>query len=140
MENKDVAASPAQLRYANILHWGSVVGFVAMVLTFVLYMLELSLEAPHVPLDVLVDSWHLSAAEFNAKHEIPIGWGWVNLLLTGDFGNFIGIAILAGLTIVCYIQLAIDFFRVNEKLMGIIATVEVVVLTVAATGLVGGAH
>ncbi len=140
MENRDVAASPAQLRYANILHYGSLLGFIVMVITFILYILELSLEAPHVSVNSLVETWHLSATEFNATHKIPIGWGWLNLLLTGDFGNFIGIAILAGLTIVCYVQLAIDFFRTNETLMAIIATIEVIVLTVAATGLVGGAH
>ncbi len=140
MENKDVAASPAQLRYATMLHWGSLIGLIVMVVTFVLYLLEMSLEAPYVPLEKLVATWHLSAAEFNATHEVPIGWGWLNLLLTGDFSNFKGIAILAGITILCYIQLAIDFFRTKENLMAIIAVLEVIVLTVAATGLVGGAH
>ncbi len=140
MENKDVAASPAQLRYANLLYWGSVIGFVVMLVTFLMYVLELGIKPAHVPVENLVNSWHLSAAEFNAKHAVPIGWGWVNLLATGDFANFIGIAILAGITILCYIQLAIDFFRTKENLMATIAVIEVIVLTVAATGLVGGAH
>ncbi len=140
MENKDVAASPAQLRYANLLHYGSLIGFIVMVVTFIMYVFGLSLALPHVPVSELVGTWHLSSAEFNALHTVPKGWGWTNLLLTGDFANFLGIAILAGLTIVCYVQLAIDFFRAKETLMAVIATAEVIILTVAATGIVGGAH
>ncbi len=138
MENQDVTASPAQLRYANMLNYGSIIGFVILLISFAVYLL--SVLDPFIPVDKLVATWHLSSAEFNTLHKVPAGWGWVSLLATGDFSNFLGIAILAGVTILCYMQLALDCFRDQEKLMGIIAVLEVLVLLFAASGIVGGAH
>ncbi len=138
MENKDVAASPAQLRYANMLNYGSIVGFVILLISFAVYLL--SILDPYISVDKLVTTWHLSSAEFNALHNVPSGWGWVSLLSKGDFSNFAGIAILAGITILCYAQLALDCMREKEKLMMIIAILEVLVLVFAASGIVGGAH
>ncbi len=135
-----VEASPAQLNYATVLNYGSIVGFVALLITFCMYVFGFSLAPAHIPLDELVSTWHLSSAEFNKLHNVPIGWGWVNLLATGDFANFIGIAILAGVTILCYIKLALDLYKTGDKLMGHIAVVEVIVLTLAASGLVAGGH
>ncbi len=140
MDNKDVAASPAQVRYANLLALISNIGLGLLIITFIMYVFGFSLTAPHVPVDELVKTWGLSSGEFNKLHNVPMGWGWISLLTTGDFANFIGIAILAGVTILCYIQLSVDLFRQNDKLMAIIAVIEVVVLVVAASGIVGGAH
>ncbi len=140
MDNKDVAASPAQVRYANLLGLISNIGLAMLVISFCMYVFGFSFAAPHVPVDELVKTWGLSSGEFNKIHNVPLGWGWISLLATGDFSNFIGIAVLAGVTIVCYIQLSLDLFRENDKLMGTIAIIEVVVLVVAASGLVGGAH
>ncbi len=140
MENQDVAAHPYQVRYAKILSLGSNFGLVLLIISFCMYVFGISINDPHIPLDKLVETWGMSSAEFNKLHNVPIGWGWTKLLTTGDFSNFIGIAILAGITILCYIQLCIDFFKVNEKLMAVIALLEVIVLVVAATGIVGGAH
>ncbi len=140
MENKDVAASPAQVRYANILSIGSNIGLVLLIITFCMYVFGFSFAAPHIPVEKLVETWGMSSTEFNKLHSVPMGWGWIDLLAQGDFSNFIGIAILAGITILCYGQLCIDMFRENDKLMGVIALLEIIVLVVAATGIVGGAH
>ncbi len=140
MENQDVAASPAQVRYANILALGSNIGLVLLIITFCMYVFGFSFAPPHVPVEKLVETWGMSSTEFNKLHNIPLGWGWLSLLTQGDFSNFIGIAILAGITILCYAQLCVDMLRENDKLMATIAFVEIVVLVVAATGIVGGAH
>ncbi len=140
MENKDVAASPAQVRYANILALGSNIGLVALIISFCMYVFGFSIAEPHIPVEDLVKTWGMSSVEFNKLHNVPMGWGWLNLLTQGDFSNFIGIAILAGITILCYAQLCIDMFRENDKIMGAIALIEIIVLVVAATGIVGGAH
>ncbi len=140
MENKDVVASPAQVRYANLLGLVSNIGLGMLIITFLMYVFGFSLAAPHVPVEELVKTWGLSSGEFNKLHNVPIGWGWIGLLTTGDFSNFLGIAVLAGVTILCYIQLCVDFLRENEKLMATIAAIEVIVLVVAASGIVGGAH
>ncbi len=140
MDNNDVSASPAQVRYANLLGLISNIGLVTLIVTFCMYVFGFSFAAPHVPVDELVKTWGMSSAEFNKLHNVPMGWGWLKLLAQGDFSNFIGIAILAGVTIVCYAQLCVDFVRSNEKLMAAIAFIEIIVLIAAASGVVGGAH
>ncbi len=140
MDNKDTAASPTQIRYANLLGIISNIGLGLLILTFIMYVFGFSFAAPHIPVEDLVKTWGMSSGEFNKLHNVPMGWGWINLLAQGDFSNFIGIAILAGVTIVCYIQLCMDLLRENDKLMATIAFIEVIVLVVAATGIVGGAH
>ncbi len=140
MDNNDVSASPAQVRYANLLGLISNIGLGLLILTFCMYVFGFSIADPHVPVHELVNTWGLSSAEFNKLHNVPIGWGWLGLLTTGDFSNFIGIAVLAGVTIVCYAQLCLDSFRSNEKLMAAIAFIEIIVLIAAASGVVGGAH
>lgn len=52
-----------------------------------------------------------------------------------------GIIILAGLTIVCFTQLALSLARRKQWLLCVIAILEVLVLVLAASGiLVGGGH
>ena len=38
MNKNDIQASPAQLRYADTLFYGSLIGFVIMLITYVLYV------------------------------------------------------------------------------------------------------
>ena len=55
--------------------------------------------------------------------------------------NFIGIAFPAALTIICFVQLAIGLLRQKQWIMAIIAILEVLVLSLAASGvLVAGGH
>lgn len=136
---QNIAAAPAQIRYANTLFYGSVIGFVIMLVTYALYVLGV-LE-PQIPLDQMPALWTQSAAAYREVGNIPQGWGWLALIGKGDICNFIGIVILAGLTIVCFIQLGCSFLRRKDWLMSVIAFLEVVVLALAASGiLVGGGH
>ena len=64
-----------------------------------------------------------------------------SLIGKGDICNFVGIIILAGLTIVCFVQLALSLARRKQWLLCVIAILEVLVLVLAASGiLVGGGH
>lgn len=59
----------------------------------------------------------------------------------GDISNFLGIVFLAALTIVCFLQLAWSLARRRQWLMFWIAVLEVLVLCLAASGiLVAGGH
>lgn len=133
-----IAASPAQLRYANTLFYGSVLGFLLMLVTYFLYVS--GIVSPQIPLEDMVALLQHSAANYRAVGHIPQGWGWTNLIAKGDIANFLGIVFLAGLTIICYIQLLWSFVRSKDWLMSGIALLEVLVLTLAASGLlvVGG--
>ena len=136
---KDIKASPAQLRYADTLFYGALLGFVAMLVTYTLYVLGVL--TPQIPLEEMPRLWSQSAAAYRAAGNIPQGWGWLALVGKGDMCNFIGIAFLAALTIVCFVQLAIGLVRQKQWLMAIIAILEVLVLSLAASGvLVAGGH
>lgn len=135
----DIKASPAQLRYADTLFYGALLGFVTMLITYALYVFGVL--TPQIPLDEMPRLWSQSAAAYRAAGNIPQGWGWLALVGKGDLCNFIGIAFLAALTIICFVQLAIGLLRQKQWIMAIIAILEVLVLSLAASGvLVAGGH
>lgn len=135
----DIKASPAQLRYADTLFYGALLGFVTMLITYALYVFGVL--TPQIPLDDMPRLWSQSAAAYRAAGNIPQGWGWLALVGKGDMCNFIGIAFLAALTIICFVQLAIGLLRQKQWIMAIIAILEVLVLSLAASGvLVAGGH
>ena len=135
----DIKASPAQLRYADTLFYGALLGFVTMLVTYALYVFGVL--TPQIPLDEMPRLWSQSAAAYRAAGNIPQGWGWLALVGKGDMCNFIGIAFLAALTIICFVQLAIGLLRQKQWIMAVIAILEVLVLSLAASGvLVAGGH
>ena len=110
-----------------------------MLVTYTLYVLGVL--TPQIPLEEMPRLWSQSAAAYRAAGNIPQGWGWLALVGKGDMCNFIGIAFLAALTIFCFVQLAIGLVRQKQWLMAIIAILEVLVLSLAASGvLVAGGH
>jgi len=120
------------IAYANILFWGAWSGLAILVLTYLLYITGII--PPHIPLDVVTKLWAKPVHVYVTQGQVPHGWGWVSLLHTGDFLNFVGIAILAALTVVA-------FLRKGDKLYAIIAILEVLVLVAAASGLISaGGH
>ena len=135
----DIKASPAQLRYADTLFYGALLGFVTMLVTYALYVFGVL--TPQIPLEEMPRLWSQSAAAYRAAGNIPQGWGWLALVGKGDMCNFIGIAFLAALTIICFVQLAIGLLRQKQWIMAVIAILEVLVLSLAASGvLVAGGH
>ena len=134
-----VHASPEQNAYADVLFYGCWIGLVVMLCTYLVYVSGLM--TPHVPLDEMPQYWSQPVSHYLEAARVPTGWGWVRLLNQGDFLNFIGIVLLAGLSIVCYLRTIPSLFRKGDTIMAAIATVEVLVLLLAASGLVGaGAH
>lgn len=134
----NVHASPEQNAYADILFYGCWLGLIVMVTTFLLYVS--GIVSPHVPFEELSQYWGRPVSHYLEAAEVPTGWGWMSLIGQGDFLNFLGIALLAGLSMVCYLRVMPSLFR-NSRIIGIIAFAEVVVLLVAASGIVGsGGH
>lgn len=127
-----------QINYANLLVKGNKIGLGLMVVTFFVYVFGI-LE-PHVPMDQLTVLWEGQAHHYLEEGNVPRGWGWVGLLGSGDFLNFLGIAILAGLTIVAYIPLVPAFLKKGDKIYAGICVAEILVLLVAASGLVAAGH
>jgi len=131
-------ASPEQIHYANILEKGMLIGLLILFLTFALYVFGIM--KPYVPLDRLTQLWSMPVHDYLETARIQPGWAWLGMLGYGDFVNFIGIIILAGVTIVCYAAIVPALLRNNDKIYAVIAVLEVLVLVVAASGLVAGGH
>lgn len=141
-----VEASEEQLLYAKILNVGMYLGLGILLATFALYLTGLL--APAVPIEELPNYWTLSAHDyleainhqFLHRDELVLGWGWVFVLNKGDFVNFVGIAVLALVTIVCYLGILPTLIKKKDWIYGAIAVVEVLILTLAASGLVSAGH
>lgn len=132
------AIAEEQIAYAQVLDRGMKLGFLLLLATFAIYVS--GLVTPHVPVADLPRYWSLPVREYLAATGIHPGWSWVGMLGRGDFLNFLGIAFLAGVAIVCYLAVAPVFFRKKDRIYGWLALVEVAVLMLAASGVlkVGG--
>lgn len=143
---KSGVADADQLLYASILAKGMYLGLGILLVTFVLYMTGIM--QPAIPIDELPRLWTLPAHEYleAVNHEflhrshVVDGWRWVALLGTGDYVNFIGVAILSAVTIVCYLGILPSLLQKKDWIYASIAVAEVIVLVLAASGLVAVGH
>ena len=145
MESK-IKATEEQRAYAWLLDWGMKIGLAMLVVTFGLYLSGVM--EPYVPVaDLVAGDWALPVhgkegqPGYLEKQNIHAGWWWLSQLGKGDFVNFLGIAFLAGVTIVCYVRIIPILFARKDRIYAAIALVEVAVLSLAASGLLrGGGH
>jgi hypothetical protein len=139
MASEKTKASEDQIIYANILNWGMVVGFLILTAAFLMYVFGV---LPNfVPIEDLPLHWTKKVHDFNHDLHAPTGWGWLAYIGKGDYLNFIGVAILAGLTIVCYLAIIPSLLRKKDTPYLVIAIAEVLVLVLAASGILkGGGH
>jgi hypothetical protein len=139
-------ATEEQLLYANILEKGMLVGLLLMFITFALYVFRIMPAA--IPLNEIASYWsqpvHEYLVEINNNFlrwdHLPTGWSWIKLIGKGDFINFIPIAILSGVTIICYLAIVPGLFRRGDKAYAIMALAEAAILTLAASGLLAVGH
>ena len=132
-------ATEEQLAYAKVLDMGMKIGFIMLLITFSLYLTGIL--TPHVPVDDLPKYWSMPVKDYLKTTDIHTGWSWVYLLGKGDFLNFVGIAFLSGVTILCYLRIIPILFRKKDTVYGILAIIEVLVLVLAASGVLkAGGH
>ena len=124
--------SEIQVFYARIIDWAAKFGFILLLLTFSVYIGGIL--SPYVPLEDLPQYWSRPAAYFLEANRIQTGWGWVAKLHHGDFLNFFPIVILAGVSIFGYLCLVYKFLRNREVILGMIVIFQVMVLILAASG------
>ncbi len=133
------APSQEQTAYANLLFYGCWVGLTLMIITYIAYLT--GIVEPHIHPAQIPQYWGKSVQHYLTVAHVPSGWGWTSLIGTGDFMNFIGIVVLAGMSILCYIRIIPILFRKKDRLMLTVAVLEVIVLIVAASGVFGsGGH
>ena len=139
-------ATEEQLLYANILSKGMLVGLLLLFVTFALYVFGIM--PPAIPVTEISGLWnqpvhdYLVAINQNYLHldHLPTGWSWVKLIGKGDFINFIPVAILSGVTIICYLAIVPGLFKRGDKTYAIMALAEAAILTLAASGLLAVGH
>jgi hypothetical protein len=138
MSNIKTQASEEQMAYAKVLNIGMWLGLAVMIVTFIIYISGLL--PSFVPIDDLPKYWTMRVHDFNVALHAPTGWGWAPLVGKGDYMNFIGIAMLSGLTILCYAVILPILFKKKDTAYVVIAIAEILVLSLAASGLlkVGG--
>ena len=140
-------ASEEQLAYAGVLNIGMWIGLFLLVVTFIVYISGVL--PSYVPIEKLseipqgsnVQYWGMRAHEFNQAFNVPTGWGWTALVGKGDYLNFVGIAMLGGLSILCYLVILPILIKKKDRAYAVIAIVEVLVLALAASGILkAGGH
>lgn len=134
--NDDLKPNREQVLYANILFIGAWGGIVILLLTYFIY--AAGLITPHVDKMTVIEHWGQGVHEFLAATNAPQGWDWLALLARGDYLNFLGLALLAGLTIFCYFFLVKGYSRQKDWAFTTICILEILVLLLAASGLLGG--
>jgi hypothetical protein len=127
-----------QLVYADVLEMGLTIGRVVLAAMFILYVL--SITTPKVPLSELPTHWLLPAGQYSNLVGISAGWGWIKLVHYGDYLNFLGIAFLASVTGACYLRLLPILLRSKDRSFSAILVVELLVLFLAASGLLAFGH
>jgi hypothetical protein len=131
-------ATPEQLLYARILEIGMYIGLLVLFVTFGLY--AFGILDPYIPLDEISYYWSMNVNDYLEHAEIKAGWAWLGMLKYGDFINFIGVAILAGVTIICYAAIVPTLLKNNDKVYAILAVLEVIILSAAASGILAVGH
>lgn len=139
-------ADEEQLLYANILQVGMYIGLALLLLTFALY--ASGVMSPAVPVERLPDYWTMNVGEYldatNRDHlhqAHPVaGWAWLGQIGKGDYLNFVGIALLSGVTIVCFVGIIPTLIKKKDKAYVIMAVLEVIILALAASGILAVGH
>lgn len=141
---KPTIAAPTQQhqsdasRYAHLLDWGTRVGLVTLVLSFAAYLFGIL--PPHVPLEQLPTLWNLPVATYLQRTNTPTGWGWLALVNKGDLTNYIGIGLLMGCSAPALLGLIPAYLKRRDFAYAGICALIVIVLVLAASGLLAGGH
>ncbi len=142
----DKSASEETILYAKVLEKGMYLGLILMFVTFFLYIFGLI--EPVIPLNRINSYWNQPVhdylvqinREFLGWKELPLSWSWVKLIAYGDFLNFLPVALLSGVTILCYLVIAPGMFKRRDYWMAIIVIAETLILSLAASGVLTIGH
>jgi hypothetical protein len=127
-----------QLVYARILWYGSIISIVAITAAYMVYITGI---LPHyIEFDKIVELWGKKSHKFVEETNTPIGWEWLRLVMYGDFLNLLLLTFLSFLTIVCYLAIIPLLVAKKDFIYFVIALVEVLVLLLAASGLIVAGH
>ena len=122
-----------QIAYAVLLNWLGKAGLLVLVLTYAIYLT--ALVPPQVAIEELPQVWSMPVGEYVKRTGMPTGWAWLGMMGHSDCLTFVGLALLASATIICYLRIIPVFLRRREIVYGVIALLEILVLAFAASGI-----
>lgn len=128
-------ASVEQKRYGAILDIAMKVGLLILVITFVMYLI--GFPKPHIPVGDVSATWGLKVSGDDGYLKatgIEKGWSWATHLGQSDFLTFAPIAFLASVTVICYLSILPIFLKRKDFIFAALAVGEVLVLVLAASG------
>lgn len=138
-EEKRTLATEEQVLYAKVLNIMMLLGLAVMVITLIIYLSGVL--SSFIPPQDIPKYWGMKSKDFIHMFHAPTGWAWVAMINKADYLNFVGIALLAGLTILCYLVILPILIRKKDTPYVVIAIVEVLVLALAASGILkSGGH
>lgn len=123
--------------YARWLDRATTGGFALCLVAFLVYVT--GLVPAFMPPAELPHYWGLPVDRFIAATGAPQQWAWLALLRYGDVLNLAAVALLALVTPVCYARLLPKLAAQRDWLQLALACAQVVVLLLAASGLLAGA-
>ncbi|TGE31552.1 DUF1634 domain-containing protein [Desulfosporosinus sp. Sb-LF] len=129
----NVEVSPEQNRYASILLVCSWAGIIVMLITFLLYMGGLF--NPLVKPSDMPLYWGLNVHQYLQVTHAPSGWDWMRLINHADYLNLVGLAFLGIVSVLGYISLFIDYSRKKDFPFLLMVALEILVITLAASGI-----
>lgn len=133
-----VVQPPEQERYAQWQAWGTRAGLAVLLLSFAAYLLGLT--DPHVEMSRLPELWVHPVGRFIELTSTPTGWSWLALAHRGDIAGLLGIAILAGSSVACLLALVPLYLARGDKAFAAVCVAEALVVVLAASGWLSGAH
>ena len=130
-------ASEQQL-YARIVYHMNHLGLFVLVVGFALYLAGML--TPRVPLEDLPQYWSLPLDQYLEKTGALTGWQWISELGYGDVAPLLGVAVLASITIVCYLVLFLQFLLKGSKPIIMITVIELFFMLLSASNLIQISH
>ena len=121
--------------------WLGAVTWLAFAAAFVAFVLYAGGVLPSfVPLDALPNLWQLPVGEYLARTGAPVGWKWLGLLPAADYLSLGCVALIATVTLVCYLATLPMLMKLEERIQAALVAAQVVVLLVAASGALAAGH
>lgn len=136
--DKHPAIPPEQLLYAAWLDWGMRIGLAVLAASFFVYLI--GFVEPHVRHEDLPTLWQMPLADYLKATDGHTGWDWIALAHKGDYLNFVGIVILSGITVVCYLRVLPVFVKARDTVFIVIAILEILLIVLAASGVLVAGH
>ncbi len=131
-------ASEVQIAYAKLLDVSVKITFVVMLVLFAVYMAGII--KPSIPLNEMPSYWKLPLGEYLQATGSNAGWSWVSKLNKIDYLCFGTIAVLSSISILCYIRIIPLLAKKKDTAYVIIVVTEILVLLLAASGILTAGH